>query len=136
MRFSLANEIWNSGLWGLGEVWPTLRSRKSFPAVNVYGNDDKLVVTSEIPGLSVDDLEVSVHGRTLTLKGKRELPAVGEEERVVCGERTGGEFERSIGLPIDIESAKVEAAYHHGVLTVKLPRSEATKPRKIEVRAA
>lgn len=136
MRFSLANEIWNSGLWGLGETWPTRWFRKSYPAVNVYGNEDRLVVTSEIPGLSVDDLEVSVNGRTLTLKGRRELPVVGEEECVVCGERTGGEFERSIGLPFEIESAKVEAGYHDGVLTVKLPRSEATKPRKIEVRAA
>lgn len=136
MRIGLANDIFNADPWDWGELWPTRWFQKSYPAVNVYGNDERLVVTSEVPGISLSDLNISVQGRTLSLKGKRTLAEPGEGECYACDERMGGEFSRTLGLPYEIDSNKVEAHYNRGVLTLKLPRSEATKPRKIEIRTS
>lgn len=136
MRLGLANEIWNADPWDWGELWPARWFRKSYPAVNVYGNEERLLVTSEIPGLQLEDLNVSVHGRTLTLKGKRAVQEYSEEECPSCQERMSGEFVRSLGLPYEVDPAKVEAHYSRGVLTLKLPRTESTKPRKIDIKTA
>lgn len=136
MRIGLTNSIWNADSWDWGGLLPTRWFQKSYPAVNVYGNEDRLVVTSEIPGISLADLNVAVQNRTLTFTGKRTSPPAGEGECYACEERESGEFTRSIGLPYDIDAGKVEALYNRGVLTLKLPRSEATKPRKIPIRAS
>lgn len=136
MRIGLVNDLWNANPLGLGELWPNRWLRKSYPAINIFGNEERLVVTSEVPGVSLADLDISVEGRTLNLKGKRTAAVPGEGECYTCEERTNGEFERTVGLPYEIDSSKVEAHYEHGMLRLNLPRSEATRPRKIAVRAA
>ena len=128
-------------VWGMTpRVWSGPGTRRwagmsrAFPAVNVFGNDDKLAITSEIPGLKIDDLEISVHGRSLTLTGKRELPELGEDESYFVRERRFGEFSRTLTLPYEVDEEKVAADYDSGVLTLHLPRTERDKPRKIEVK--
>jgi len=107
-----------------------------FPALNVWGNEENVVVTAELPGLETDDLDISVVNNQLTIKGERkgEKPA----EDAVCHrcERDYGKFSRTVRLPYAVENDKVTAAYQNGVLTVTMPRHEATKPKRIEIKTA
>lgn len=107
-----------------------------FPAVNVWTNENGAVVTAELPGLDAGDLDISVVGDTLTLKGSRRPQELKEGERFHRSERMHGQFSRSVRLPFHVESARSEASMSGGVLNIKLPRAEADKPRKIEIRAA
>jgi HSP20 family protein len=108
----------------------------SFPAMNVWTGDDTAVITAEVPGVSADEIDISVVGETLTLSGERKPEDLEGGVRYHRRERGGGRFSRSIELPFRVDADKVEAAYDKGILRVTLPRAEADKPRKITVRAA
>jgi HSP20 family protein len=107
-----------------------------FPALNVWGNTDSVVVTAELPGLEIEDLELNVVNNQLTIKGERkgDKPA----DNAVChrNERDTGRFVRTVRLPFAVENDKVTAKYEDGVLTVVMPRHEATKPKRIEIKTA
>lgn len=107
-----------------------------FPALNVWGNADNVIVTAELPGMGIDDLEIDVVNNQLSIKGERkgEKPA----EKAVCHrcERETGKFMRTVRLPFAVENDKVTARYENGVLTITLPRHEATKPKRIEIKGA
>lgn len=138
MAWNVFDDIWDFGVWGRPN-WPEMARRRTArvePAINVYGNEERLVVTTEIPGLKTADLDITVHGRTLTIAGKRVAPELGEDEGYTVSERGIGEFTRAVTLPYEVEPGKVEADYDKGVLTVKLPRVESDKPRRIAIRAA
>lgn len=138
MAWDLINEWWNLGPFSGGDLWPyprrSWREARPLPALNIYGNDEKLVVTSEISGLTTEDLEIGVQGRTLTLKGFRKAPELGTEGCYTCQERTFGDFERTLTLPYEVDSEKIDARYDGGVLMIRLPRTERDKPRKIAVK--
>jgi len=107
-----------------------------FPALNVWGNEENVVVTAELPGLQPDDLDISVVNNQLTIKGERKSDK--PSENAVCHrcERDTGRFVRTVRLPFTVESSKVSARYENGVLTIYLPRHEATKPKRIEIKAS
>ncbi len=138
MPFGLTSDFWGFPLGGGGRTpyWSRARSHRTTPAINVYGNDEKLLITSEIPGLDMENLDINIQGRTLTMSGIRRDTEVGEDERVVLKERSSGNFSRSVTLPYEVEPDKVEASYENGVLRIHLPRSEREKPRKIPVKVA
>lgn len=107
----------------------------SYPAFDLWQDEDSLYIEAELPGMKLDDLEIYVSGdNQLGLKGSRELP---EHENASWHrrERTYGEFTRAINLPYPVDADKVHASLKHGVLTITLPKVEATKPRRIEVKA-
>jgi len=114
---------------------PRLAVAGGYPAMNVWANADGVVVTAELPGIKLDDLDIAVQGNTLTLQGVREPEQLEEGDRYHRRERPSGRFQRVFQLPYEIEVDKVEATYEAGVLRLLLPRAEADKPRKIEVRA-
>lgn len=108
----------------------------SFPAFNVWANEEGAVLTSELPGVNLQDLDITASGKTISVKGARkEGMAEDENGRYLRRERPEGEFNRSIELPFQIDAAKVEAKLANGVLEIKLPRAESDKPRKIVVNA-
>jgi HSP20 family protein len=94
------------------------------------------VVTAELPGVEPGDIEISVVGDTLTLSGSRQLDDPGEGGTYHRRERSHGRFTRAIRIPFPAEPDGVEAVFDRGVLSISLPRLEADKPRRIEVRAA
>jgi len=107
----------------------------SFPALNAWEDAESYYVEAELPGLALEDLEISLaEGDTLSIKGQRKGPAEndGNWHR---RERAFGEFERTLKLPAAVDSDKVEASLKLGVLTVKLPKAPELKPRRIEVKA-
>jgi len=111
-----------------------LSGRGVYPPVNVFSDKDGYVVKMEIPGLSLDQLNIEAHGRTLTLSGKREAktPQGGSFHR---RERNSGEFSRSLQLPADLDRSRAEASYKQGMLTVRIPKKEEAKPRQITIKA-
>lgn len=107
-----------------------------FLAVNVWNSEDGMMLTSEIPGIDVKDIDISVVGDMLTLRGYRTKEELKQGETYHRGERNSGGFARRIELPYAVDADKVEARYEKGILSIKLPRSDADKPRKISVKTA
>ncbi|HOO39395.1 MAG TPA: Hsp20/alpha crystallin family protein [Deltaproteobacteria bacterium] len=113
------------------------RSRTAgFPPINVLTSENEVIVTSEMPGVDPADVDLSVNGDILTIKGTRKPQELAEGQKWHRRERGQGNFYRTVQLPFNVESSKVNADYAKGVLTVKLPRAEADKPRKITVKTA
>ena len=112
------------------------RPAPAFPAMNIWTSEEGAIVSAEIPGINVDDLDISVVGETLTVSGSRPLEQLDENSRYHRQERGYGSFTRSIELPFQVESDKVEATYQNGVLKIALPRAAADMPRKITVKTA
>jgi HSP20 family protein len=106
-----------------------------YPAVNVWMNDESAVITAELPGVDVKDLDISVVGETVTLSGERKGDDLPKEATYHRQERSMGKFTRTIDLPFSVDSGKVQATLEKGVLRVLLPRSEKDKPRKVFVKA-
>jgi HSP20 family protein len=112
---------------------PALRALgQNFPGVNLWEEGDAAVLEAELPGLSMNDLEMFVVGRKITLRGERKITHP-ENAAYHRRERTPGKFERTLTLPWEIDGGAVEARLCDGVLTVKLPKAESAKPRKIPV---
>lgn len=107
------------------------------PSVDVVKEDDSLRVVAELPGLDSDDVEVSLDGDVLTIKGeKTEEKEISEDDRYLH-ERTFGKFQRHIQLPSGIDADDVSADFDKGVLTVRvaLPKEATAEPRRIPVAA-
>lgn len=102
------------------------------PAVDVYEDSDAVFVHAELPGLKLEDITVNVENDVLTLTGERKSE---REEGHHLRERWYGAFARSFKLPRTIEVEKISATLKEGVLTVRLPKRESIKPRKIEVKS-
>lgn len=107
-----------------------------FPALNVWGNGENVVVTAELPGINAADLDINVVNNQLTIKGERKEDKPAKDAVCHRCERGAGKFVRTVRLPFTVESDKVSAKYDKGVLTITLPRHEATKPKHIEITAS
>jgi HSP20 family protein len=109
--------------------------RGVFPPVNVFRDQDHYLVRMEVPGVAPDQLSIESEGRTLTVRGKRDVkaPEGGSFHR---RERGTGEFSRSLQLPSDLDLSRAEATCRNGLLTVRIPKKEEAKPRQISVKAA
>jgi len=105
----------------------------TFPAVNVWTNQEDILVTAETPGIKPEDIDISVVNEMLTISGKRNPDTVEQDARYHRQERGFGDFSRTIQLPYTVEATKVEATFRQGVLNITLPRKEADKPKKIKV---
>jgi HSP20 family protein len=101
------------------------------PAIDIYETADKdVVVKAELPDLKREDIKVTFENNVLTIEGERKFAS---EEQYHRRERSYGAFRRSFTLPTTVDAAKVEATYQDGLLTVKLPRREESRPRQIQV---
>lgn len=107
----------------------------SYPAMNVWTNEDSAIVTAELPGVNPEDIDISVVGDTLTLKGSRQPYELREGETYHRRERRYGQFTRVFQVPFEVEADAVEAVFEKGVLHITLPRAEADKPKRITVKA-
>jgi HSP20 family protein len=109
----------------------------AFPALNVWQDDDKFFVESELPGVSLDDLELTIQGNQLTIEGQRRKPEL-EDKNVSWHrqERGFGTFKRVLELPEEVKPDGVTAKLNDGVLLIELLKREELKPRKITINAS
>ena len=112
------------------------RTAPSYPAVNIWSNEDGLLITAEVPGVKAEDIDINVVGQILTLNGERKPEKLEEGAQYHRQERGYGKFSRVVELPYPINVGKVEAIFKNGVLTITLPRAEEDKPKKIKVKGA
>ena len=105
------------------------------PAVDVYEDaHGEVVLKAELPAVPRDAIKVSMEGQTLTIEAERHLDTDVQRDRYHRIERGYGLFRRSFTLPATVDGARIAAEYQDGLLTVRLPRREETKPRQIEVK--
>lgn len=139
MRFldwnTFVPEFTLGSLMSLLEDSPRRMRRVNFPLLNMWGKEDELVVSAELPGVNPNDLEINVRENLLAIQGKREDVVSGENIQYHRQERPQGQFNRTLKLPFVVDPEKVEAKYEKGILSIKLPRAEKDKPRKIQVQA-
>jgi len=119
--------------------WPSsirAAGRGAFPSVNVGTTEDAVEIYAFAPGIDLSKLEVSVDKGLLTISGERavDLPEENDKVSVYARERFAGAFKRVVSLPENVDSARVDATYRNGVLRIAIPKHEAAKPRRIEVK--
>jgi HSP20 family protein len=104
--------------------------------LDVSENENEFVVKASLPGVKPEDVQITIHGETLTIQGETNLEEEKKGDHWHLRERRFGSFHRSISLSTPVDSDKAQATFEHGVLTLTLPKSEAAKPRQIKVGAA
>lgn len=105
------------------------------PAVDVSEDDDRYLVTAEIPGASKDDVTVEADDQMLTIRGEKRSEREGKKEQTRWVERSYGSFSRSFTLPANAATDRVSAAFKDGVLTVTIPKREESKPKVISIKS-
>ena len=105
------------------------------PAIDLYQDNDNVVVKAALPGLKAEDVEISVTGDTLSLRGEYKQESEKKDATYHIREQRYGSFERSVRLPIDVQTNKAEANFEDGILTITLPKAETVKPKMINIKA-
>jgi HSP20 family protein len=105
------------------------------PSVDVSETADKVTVKAEIPGIDSKDIDISISGDLLTIKGEKKTEHEEKEENYHLVERSCGSFSRSLRLPVGVVADKIEASYKQGVLTIVCPKKEEVKAKAIEIKA-
>jgi len=106
------------------------------PAVDVAVEKDNVVVKADLPGLSKDDVTVTLQDNYLTITGEKKHETEQQEANYFLSERVYGSFTRTIELPVAVDARKIEARFKDGVLHVTLPKTEDAKPKQIEVKVS
>lgn len=114
--------------------WITPRGAEAL-AVDMYETDEDIIVKSAIPGIDPDELDISITGDTLTVKGETKVEEDVEEESYICRERCYGAFSRTLTIPVQVVADEAEAEFKDGILTLTLPKAEEVKPKSIKIRA-
>ncbi len=110
-----------------------LPERSWAPGADMYETKDELVIKVDLPGMTEKDVQVSITGDLLSLKGQRMESEAVKPEQYFRAERWTGRVERTFQLPIPVQTDNVRASYRDGVLTVTLPKVEAVKPKEIKI---
>ena len=105
------------------------------PSLDVSESESAWLVRTDLPGVELADVEVSVTGNVLTIRGEKKAEPASETSSLRRTERRYGKFDRSLEFPTDVDAAKVEATAKNGVLTIVLPKAEASRPRTIPIKA-
>ncbi len=105
-------------------------------ALDIYETDDDLVVEASLPSIGPDDVDISIVGNSLTIKGETEREEEKEEKgKYHYRERRYGAFQRTVSLPVEVNADKAEATFENGVLKLSLPKVEEAKPKRITIKA-
>ncbi len=113
---------------------PDLFGGMGAPAVDLVEEEDNFLVSCDLPGVNKDDLDISVSGNALTIKGEKKDSREEKEGRYYRRETWSGSFQRTITLPETVDPNRIDAEMKNGVLTVTLPKREEVKPRQIDVK--
>ena len=110
----------------------TTQRRPSYPPLGLVDTGDSTVITAQLPGVSKEEVELTVLGDTLTIVGEKKLPTQ-NGATYIRHERPHGRFRRLIDLPYSVAPDEIKASYKDGILTITLPKAEEAKPKQITV---
>ncbi len=113
--------------------WPGALALNGGPAIDIEETDDEIQVTAEVPGLSEKDLRVELDGQRLMLRGEKKSSREEKRGAYSYSECSYGAFQRAIPLPCEVDADRVRATCKHGVLKLRLPKTESAKARRIHV---
>jgi HSP20 family protein len=116
-------------------LWPSVIDSEWTLPIDMYETDEALVIKATLPGVEPKDVDITVTGNTLTIKGEIREEEEGKRGTVHFQERRYGKFQRSISLPSTVDPNKAEAEFKNGILTLTLPKVEEAKPKRIPVKA-
>jgi HSP20 family protein len=118
-------------------TWRTIGggSESITPPIDVHETADELVVTASLPGMKADDVEITMTGQTLTLRGEFKADDEIKKDQYLYRERRFGSFSRTLQLPVRVQGDQAQASFADGVLTLTIPKAEEVKPRQIRINA-
>jgi HSP20 family protein len=112
-----------------------MRSVTGMPSLDMYQTDEAVVVKASLPGLKAEDVDITVTGETLTLRGEYKQENEQKDTKYHIREVHSGSFERSLFLPTDVKADKAKADFEDGILTITIPIAEEVKPKTINIKA-
>jgi len=116
--------------------WRTLRGEALNPPIDVHQTPDEIVVTAALPGLKAEDVDITITGQTLAIRGEFKADESIDRDQVLYRERRFGTFHRQLELPLRVRGEAASATFEDGLLTLHVPKAEEVKPRQIEVKPA
>jgi HSP20 family protein len=111
----------------------TARRVQVYPPMNLYDAGERYVLSAQLPGITPGEIELTITGETLTMRGERKRPTGVPEDGYRRQERPMGRWSRTVTLPARVDGGQVSASFAHGILTIILPKAEEAKPRHIAV---
>ena len=114
--------------------WNGRGSEAAMPAIDVAETDDDVVVTAALPGIDPKDVDITMTGSSLVIRGEFKADEKIERERYIHSERRFGSFLRQLQLPVRVQGDKAEANFENGLLTLRIPKAEEVKPRQIQIK--
>ncbi len=117
---------WPLGRWGAGAEF--------LPRLDITESDQEVVVKAELPGLEEKDINVSLSGGRLTISGEKKTERETKDRAQLIAERSYGSFSRTVDIGAAVDESRADASFKNGVLTVKVPKHESAKPKKIEIK--
>jgi len=118
-------------------TWRTIGGAESVtPPIDVHETADELVVTTALPGMKAEDVEITMTGQTLTLRGEFKADEEIKKDQYLYRERRFGSFSRTLQLPVRVQGDKAKASFTDGVLSLSIPKAEEVKPRQIRIDAS
>lgn len=117
-------------------TWRTISANDAVtPPIDVHETDDALVVSASLPGMKADDLEMTITGQTLSLRGEFKADDEIKRDQYLYRERRYGSFSRTVQLPVRVQGDQARATFSDGILTLSIPKAEEVKPRQIRIEA-
>ncbi len=116
-------------------TWRRLEGETVTPALDVHQDADEFVVTAALPGIRPQDVEITLTGQTLVIRGEFKADEKITRDQYLYRERRFGSFNRQLQLPVRVEGDRTEATFEHGLLTLRIPKAEEVKPRQIQIKA-
>lgn len=121
----LFEDMWARPRSGQIEAW--------YPAVDLSESENEYTLVAELPGMTKDDVKITLNDNTVTLRGEKKAEKKTKEENWHHIERTYGAFERSFTLGTSVDREKVKARFENGVITLTLPKAESSRTREINI---
>jgi HSP20 family protein len=117
-------------------TWRQLDGEMLNPAMDVHQTGDEIIVTASLPGLKAEDVDITITGQTLAIRGEFKANDKVERDQYLYRERRYGTFHRQVELPVRVQGDATTATFEDGVLTLRIPKAEEVKPRQIKVKPA
>jgi len=105
------------------------------PALDVHETGDDIVITAALPGMKAEDVDITITGQTLSIRGEFKADEKVEKGQYLYRERRHGTFHRQLQLPVRVQGDAATASFEDGLLTLTIPKAEEVKPRQIEIKA-